>query len=252
MILDTASLSTSFIHRRDPRLRICCAAVASVVALIIMNWLWLALLTALTLALCLAARVPGRVLFSRLLAVNAFMLSLLILLPWGVPGNPLFQIGAFTYSQAGLMQAGRIVLRGNAILLLLTALIGTMEPHTFGHALRRLGIPAKLTNLLLFTIRYIAVMEDEYRDLRRAMTVRAFRPRLNLHTLRSIGYLVGMLLVRALDRSERINEAMKCRGFLGRFPSLARYRFRWSDAAFGCAVTLTLAALLWGDWTHPL
>lgn len=251
MILDTASQSTSFIHRRDPRLRICCAAVASVAALALVNWQWLGLFMVLAFMLCLAAQVPGWLLVKRVAALNSFMLTLLVLLPWSVPGTALFHVGALAYSREGLIQAGRIVLRGNAILLVLTASISTMEPHAFGHALRRLGVPAKLTNLLLFTIRYIAVMEDEYRDLRRAMTVRAFRPRLNLHTLRSIGYLVGMLLVRALDRSERINEAMKCRGFLGRFPSLIRYRFRWTDAAFGGAVTLTLAALLWADRVYP-
>ena len=81
-----------------------------------------------------------------------------------------------------------------------------------GHALGHLHVPRKLAHLLLFTVRYLDVLDREYRRLRAAMKVRSFRPRMSLHTYRAYGYLVGMLLVRSFDRSERMLAAMKCRG----------------------------------------
>jgi cobalt/nickel transport system permease protein len=56
--------------------------------------------------------------------------------------------------------------------------------------------------------------------LRIAMRVRGFRPGSNRHTWRSLGYLVGMLLVRSLERAERVRAAMLCRGYTGQFPAL--------------------------------
>jgi cobalt/nickel transport system permease protein len=197
--------------------------------------------------LTMAAAVSLRALVVRLITVNGFMLMLVVLLPWSLPGESLIQLGGFNYSREGLHEALIIVVRGNAILLILTVFIGTMEPHTFGHALSRLRVPEKLTMLLLFTIRYIAVLDREYRQLRRAMTMRSFRPTLNGHTLRTIGYLTGMLLVRALDRSERINEAMRCRGFTGHFPVWRTGHLRLADWCFAAAFCVFMAAFWIAD-----
>ncbi len=70
----------------------------------------------------------------------------------------------------------------------------------------------------------------EYRRLRLAMRARGFAPKTDRHTLRTFGFLVGMLVVRAAERSERVLDAMRCRGFDGRFHALATTRFALADA----------------------
>ena len=106
-----------------------------------------------------------------------------------------------------------------------------------------------LIHLLLFTVRYIDVLHREYLRLAAAMKVRAFRPRMNLHTYATYGNLVGMLLVRSLDRSERILAAMKCRGFQGHFYLLDHFtcsrRDLWFAVASSCIVALLVAAECW-------
>ena len=77
---------------------------------------------------------------------------------------------------------------------------------------------------------------------------RGFRPRLDRHTYRSLGYLVGMLLVRSFDRAERILAAMKCRGFQGHFFILDHFAFGRRDAAFCVAATVLVFALLAMEW----
>ena len=143
------------------------------------------------------------------------------------------------------MRACVIALKGNILILVFTAFVSTMEPVTFAHALERLQVPSKLTLLLLFTIRYLSVLDEEYKRLRGAMAMRVFTPSFSVHTFRSLGHLVGMLLVRSLDRSERIHDAMKCRGFRGIFPSFHDFRLRYRDGAFASAIGLMLVSCWW-------
>jgi len=173
-----------------------------------------------------------------------------LLLPFSVPGEAAFYLFGWPASWAGIAQAGAIALKANAIVLMLLALVGSMEPTALGHALVRLRVPELLVHLLLFTVRYIAVVDGEYRRQRRAMTMRAFRPGTNWHSLRSLGYLIGMLLVRALERSERILQAMKCRGFTGRLPLLSDMRFRRHDALFTALLVPMLVGLLALEGLH--
>ncbi|MBB4264866.1 cobalt ECF transporter T component CbiQ [Roseospira visakhapatnamensis] len=213
-----------------------------------------ALLMALTLAgaALLAARLPAGPTLRRMAMMDGFIVFMLVLLPFTMPGDPAFWVFGWPASWAGLERAAAIALTANAIVLMLLSLVGSLEPTTLGHALARLRCPERLVHLLLFTVRYITVVEDEYRRLRRAMKTRGFRPRTNGHTFRSLGYLIGMLLVRALERSERILQAMKCRGFTGRLPLLDDLRYGPRDVLFigttvpALGLLLTLDALYVG------
>lgn len=104
-------------------------------------------------------------------------------------------------------------------------------------------MPPTLISLLIFTVRYIDVLHQEYQRLRAAMKARGFRPRNNRHTYRTFGHLVGMMLVRAVERSERILDAMKCRGFNGQLPLLDKLAFSANDVAFSLAIGATLIGL---------
>jgi cobalt/nickel transport system permease protein len=101
--------------------------------------------------------------------------------------------------------------------------------------------------LLLFAVRYLGVLEAEYGRLRAAMRARAFRPRTDAHTLRSLGHLVGMLLVRSAERAERVMAAMRCRGFTGRLYVLDDLRWRAADSVVAAGLALAIAALVGVD-----
>lgn len=200
-------------------------------------------------ACCIYAHTPGRMLLRRLIPLNIFTAALLLTLPFATPGAALLTVGPLSYSSEGLVQATHIALKANAIAIALTGLIGGVDPASLGQALQRLRMPAKLTHLLLFTARYLSVMHLEYARLRRAMSARAFRPAFGPHTLRGLGYLAGMLFVRAFDRSERIHAAMLCRGFNGRFPVAGPRPLTRADHLFGSLATLVLIGLAVGSWT---
>ena len=237
------------IHRADPRLRVVVAVAMAVVVAMAERFDVLAMALAAALLGLVLAGLPSGAVLKRIVPLNAILLALLGLLPLTTAGTPLVTIGPLDFSREGLLLGMTIVLKGNAIVLSLIVLLGTLDAATLGHALSHLRVPDKLAHLLLFTVRYLDVLRRESLRLRVAMKARGFRPRMNVHTYRSFGHLVGMLLVRSLDRSERIVAAMKCRGFRGRFYLLDHFHFSWYDLPFGVASTAVLLLLILVEWT---
>jgi len=240
-----------YISRIDPRARIVAAVVFSLTTAEVCGFTALGIALSATMLTGVFSGLPVTILLKRLLPLNALMLLLAILLPFSLPGKPLAIIGPFCLSQDGLLLVAKIALKGNAIVLAIIVLIGTMEVNTLGHALRHFRVPESLSHLLLFTVRYLDVLHREYLRLRTAMKIRGFRPRMDRHTYRSFGNLLGMLLVRGYDRSERILAAMKCRGFQGRFYLLDHFIFQSRDLYFSLASVLLLLTMLAAEFLWP-
>lgn len=231
------SAPRGWLSRLDPRARILAAVGFALLVAALHHWLPLTLALLGAVGVMVAGRLPFGQTLRRMVMMDGFIVIMLLMLPFTVPGEALFTLWGLTASVQGLHQALVIALKANAVVLCLMTLVGSMEPSTLGHALARLKAPERLIHLMLFTVRYIDVIHQEYQRLRIAMKARGFRPRNSLHTYRTYGYLIGMLLVRALERSERILDAMKCRGFTGRLPLLDQFAYRRLDR---------IAGALWG------
>jgi cobalt/nickel transport system permease protein len=248
MVCETFSNADTIIHRLDGRVRLLAAAGLSVATALAGRFDALAIALAAGTCLAVAARLPAGPVLKRLRSLNLFMLVLWVALPLSMPGEVLLRLGPLAASREGLVRAAAITLKANANVLMLTALLSTLEPTALGAAMGRIRVPNKLIHLYFFTVRYIDVLHHEYERLRRAMRVRGFRPGVNRHTYRSVGYLVGMLLVKSFDRSERIVAAMKCRGFDGRFRAVDARPMAGRDVAFAAAAVAATALLGWLQW----
>jgi cobalt/nickel transport system permease protein len=78
--------------------------------------------------------------------------------------------------------------------------------------------------------------------------VRGFRNRANLQSYRTIGQVAGTLLVRSHERSERVGQAMGCRGFDGEFRSLSEFRTTSLDVLVFTTITGAIIALGAWEW----
>lgn len=248
--LNGSSHSPNVVRVIDPRARIIASVLFAVTVVALHQFMALAAAVGISVMVMLAARMPKGRTLKRMIAMDGFIIFMLAMLPFTVPGEPMFHVFAFPASWEGFYQALRIALKANAIVLMLMALVGTMESTTLGHALYRLRTPEALVHLLMFTVRYIDVLHQEYQRLRIAMKARGFRPQNSRHTYVSFGYLVGMMLVRALERSERVLAAMKCRGFSGRIYIIDHLTFGARDAWFAVVGGLTLAVLIYLEWAY--
>ncbi len=252
MLLEPFANGSSLPYRLDPRCRIVSALLFSLVTAIASRWQPLAVALATALLLLAVARLPARQVGRRLVLANAFILCVWLLLPFTHAGTPLVAVGPLTATVEGVRLAARITVKANAILLAFIALVATMPVATLGHALRRLAVPDKLVHLLLFTSRYIHVMEQEYQRLHNAAVIRGFRPRTDWHTYKTYAYLVGMLLVRSLARAERVHDAMLCRGFQGRFFSLRPFAVNRRDIVAVTMMVLVVGGMVWLEWLRTI
>ncbi|MEW6113644.1 MAG: cobalt ECF transporter T component CbiQ [Thermodesulfobacteriota bacterium] len=238
------ALGDSIIHRLDPRAKIIAAAAFSTAVALNTSLAVTGAALTIPVLLVLAARMNLRAVLRRLLIVNSFVFLLWVFLPFTYPGHVLWSAGPMHIHKEGLLFAALITLKSNVIVLTLMALLGTSPVFHLVHALSHMGVPEKLVHIFFFCFRYVHVIHQEYHRLIDAMKIRAFRPRTNLHTYRAYAYLVGMLLVRSFDRSLRIMEAMRCRGFNGKFYILHHYNMRQTDYLVTATSLLLSSSLL--------
>ncbi|WP_316859697.1 cobalt ECF transporter T component CbiQ [uncultured Cohaesibacter sp.] len=234
----------TWIRGLDPRVRILVIFAYSICVIQLTSLPLLAFSLLLSLILMVKAQLQFWASVKRVAMMDSFIIFILVMLPFTTPGVELFSIWGFSASYEGVHQAVVVLLRANAIVMASLTLLGTLDPATFGHALARIHVPERLVHLLLFTIRYIEILHDEYRRLRTAMKCRAFSPSNSWHTYRTFGYLVGMLLIRSFERSERIMKAMKCRGFNGQFHLLQEFDYSRSDYVFSAIAAAVMVAML--------
>lgn len=237
MLEEPFSSGTSPMHRLDPRCKIL-AAVCSAIPTALMQHMESALAAfAISLLLMGLARPPAGPLMRRMALVNLFMALLWVFLPFSTPGTPLANFGPLTATAEGIRLAALITLKSNAIILTFIALIATSTVTATGSALSSLHVPDKLALLFLFTWRYIHVIAQEYERLCTAAKIRGFIPGTNMHTYRTYANLAAMVLVRSWDRAERVNSAMRLRGFSGTFRTLHEQRLHLPDIATALMLT---------------
>jgi len=236
----------SLIHRTDPRFRLLCAGLLTIPAALLQSIDQSLASLGMGIILVFIAKLPAGLSLKRLAMVNLFILFLWFFIPFSTPGTPFWSAGPFTATTEGLILATLITIKSNGIVLTLMALIGTIKIQDLGPAMQQLRVPNKLCHILLFTYRYIFVIYQEYQTMRQAMAARGFKPKTDSHTYRTYAWLVGMLLVKSWDRAERVHGAMRCRGFRGRFYSLAAFTTSRKDYVFlaGCLIaTIAIQSL---------
>ena len=248
MIEEPFAIGQSWIHRIDPRSKIIYAAIYSTAVAVSSGFPTLTVSFGFSILLIGLARLNLTAVFKRLSVVLGFIVLIWITLPLTTEGDSLIDIGSLTLSVQGIHLSARITIKSMTILITLMALIATMTIPTLGHSLNRLHVPGKIVQLLVLTYRYIFVFEDEYQRLLRAAKVRGFRPGTNIHSYKTYAYLIGMLLVRAWARAERVHQAMRCRGFKGKFYALERFPSGPQNRVFVTSMTFLVAVLVFLEW----
>jgi len=235
---------TAPLDRIDARVRCAAALVLVLVTTVVAAPAALAGTAAVALGFAALARLRAKRLAARLAHVEGLVLVLIVIVPFSVPGEPVARVLGLTVTAEGLARAAALAVKVNVCLLLTLALVGTLEPTRLGRALAGLGVPDRLVHLLLFLIRYLDLARHDVARLVEAVRARGFRPRFSRRTWRALAQAAGAVLVRAIERAERIEEAMRCRGFTGRLPRPRSTPLAAIDFAAGGGVALVASGLL--------
>ena len=238
--------TASFLGKLDPRWKLA-AVLLPCLAISLLEYLPAAAL-ALLLALILVfvARLPLSWYLARIGGVALFMVWFVILLPWLIPDTkPGLSIGPLHLSY-GLALALLLCSKAFAIVSLIMVHLATTPLPATLKAAHALYMPGLVVQVALLSYRYIFVVAGEFTRLRTALRVRGYRNRADRHSYRTIGQVSGTLLVRGYERAERVGQAMRCRGFDGRFRALHEFRTTTPDVCFFLTLVAMAAGLfLW-------
>ncbi|OJV97251.1 MAG: cobalt ECF transporter T component CbiQ [Microbacterium sp. 67-17] len=188
-------------------------AFAAVVVATPRDWfLAFAVYALLVFSALVIARVPPRVVARRMTIELPFVVFAL-LLPFIATG-PTIEVGPFTLAVEGLWGAWALLAKATLAVGAATVLISTTEPRRMVQALGQLRLPAVLTSIIGFMIRYLDLIVEETRRMRIARESRGFRAR-GLASWRIIAQAAGSVIVRSHARGERVHLAMLSRGGAG-------------------------------------
>lgn len=240
----------SLLARTDSRLKLV-GALSLILVLTALQQIMIIL--ALDLFLICIAFSLGRLTVKQYLSAFARILpfALIVILPlvFWVPGNVIggisTPVGRLTLTQEGLIRSAIIGLRFWGAATIGITVISTTSWEKTLWALRRLGVPGLILEIIQFTGRYGTLLVEEMENLRRAQRNRGFVMGKNLwnrETVRAVGQVLGVLVIRSYDRAERVYRAMLARGYTGEIYLLEERSL--TVGQFGSAGLLLLFSLV--------
>jgi cobalt/nickel transport system permease protein len=236
------------LRRLDPRWKLAALVLGAGVVAALRTLPAAVLALAGAVLLVAVSRLPWRWYLGRLGALGLFLLLFVVLLPFLLDGpGPAWDLGPVRFSVHGLMVALLLCCKGLAIVSLALVGLATQPFDATLKAFHALLVPGLVVQILMLTYRYTFLLAEELGRLRIALRVRGYRNRGNLHSYRTIGHVAGTLLVRSYERAERVGQAMRCRGFDGRFRSLVAFRTQWADVAAFLLIIVSAGGLFAWD-----
>jgi cobalt/nickel transport system permease protein len=211
--MDAISRQDTFVHRMDPRIKVLTTLVFIVCVVSFGKHEISALIPFLVypLFLVVLGNLPVAYLLRKVMLAAPFAVLIGIFNPL-LDQEVLLQVGPIGMS-GGWISFFSIMLRFMMTVGAALILIATTGYHAVCMALEKMGVPQVFVVQLLFLYRYLFVLVDEASRMVRARSLRSFQGK--GMGIRVFGSMAGHLLLRTLDRAQRIHLAMLCRGFDG-------------------------------------
>ncbi|MBU1044490.1 MAG: cobalt ECF transporter T component CbiQ [Candidatus Omnitrophica bacterium] len=228
--MDTLAQGDSWLHQLDPRAKLI-TTLLFIIAVVSFGkytiWAFIPFFL-YPVFLIAAGGLPGGYLFKKVLLVSPFAILLGIFNPL-IDREIILHIGTIGISGGWISFLSVLIRFVLTVIgaLLLVALTGF---NSVCEALRKLGVPKPFVIQLMFFYRYLFVLTDEAQRMERARALRSFHS--GFMKYRTFVSVIGYLLLRTLDRAERIYYAMCCRGFDGQIHRLTSLKSRSRDFSF--------------------
>ncbi len=235
------------LHRMSPEVKLVAAfGFVGAVAVTPREAVWaFALYGAALLVLLRLGRFRPGFVAARMLAVLPFVLFAFVI-PFVAGGDKVDVLGV-AVSRDGLWSMWNILAKATLGITTSILLAGTTDVPDLLRGMSRLRVPATLTAIAGFMVRYLAVIADELRRMRVAMTARGYDPRW-LWQARPIATSAGALFIRSYERGERVHQAMLARGYTGSMPDLDQRRAGRGEWAAGASMVVAAAAVAAVAW----
>jgi cobalt/nickel transport system permease protein len=233
------------LHRWEPRLKLVGLLVMVTAFSLVRDLRLLPAMLLVTALLYAISSIPPGFLWARLRTPGVFLLVLAVLLPFLSGPTVIYRWGPVALRKEGCLAFVLVVTKFVSILTTSLVLFGSAPFLTTIKAMRALRLPTILADMVLLSYRYIFEIGGDLARMETAMRLRGFRARrLSGRGLYAVASLVGSILVRSYERSERIYKAMILRGY-GQAPRLEdEFEVRSGDVVAFAVVLLIGAAFI--------
>lgn len=202
------------LHRWDTRYKLIGLMVLIFAFAFVRDLRMLPAMVVVTCAIFITSRLPASFMATRLRYPSLFLLVLVLILPFISGHTVVMSIGPLYVRQEGLISVLLIATRFLCILTIGLVIFSTAPFLTTVKAMRALGLPAILTDMILLAFRYLYEIGDDLQRMRISMKLRGFRAkRFGIHSMGILASLGGSILVRSYERSEWVYKAMILRGY---------------------------------------
>ncbi|QDZ39218.1 cobalt ECF transporter T component CbiQ [Euhalothece natronophila Z-M001] len=160
------------------------------------------------------SRLPLRFVLSRFRYPGLFIATVILVLPLVSGETVIWELAGIAVRQEGLLSVLLIVTRFACILTISLVLFGTAPFLSSIRAMRSLGLPPIIVDMTLLAYRYLESFGETLTTMQRAMKLRGFNAhQFNRRNARLFASLIGSLLVRSYEQSQRVYQAMILRGY---------------------------------------
>lgn len=207
----------SLLSRWDPRYKIVGLTGLVLSFAFVQDVRLLPLMLSTVILLIVTSRLPLSFIVRRVRIPIVFMVFFVLIMLFAQGETILLSLGPLAVRQEGFHSALLVSARFFCIVVTVAVLLGTSSLSSILMASRALKAPPLMVDMAALLVRYLRVVGDDFRRMRRAARVRGFRgDRFRPSTLKTLAWLMGSLLLHSHDRSERIHRAMILRGYGGK------------------------------------
>ena len=222
----------------DPRAKAIAALAAIIGVAFIRSLPVLALITAVSLGLAVASRIPLAPLLKRVwLSVPLFVGTLVLpaLLNVVNPGKEIFVFWHsphLSVTVPGALIAFTLVFRVGTAVTIATLLTMTTRWNDLLYALQSLALPRLFLSVLAMTYRYLSVMLQSANEIFVARKSRTVGRVSNSEGRQFVGTSVGTLFTKTMTLAEEVHSAMVSRGYTGAVHTMTRLSWTPKDSLF--------------------
>lgn len=218
-----------YLRRIHPLIRLIIPFILVIPFLVLEDFYLTITILFITLIIDLLLRVNFITIFSRLKIVIPFVFLITIFIPFYVGETVYyrFPIGITIY-QEGLNLAFLLSLRIFGALYIFMSFFSTLTYSEFIGALTKLRIPSVLIGSLIIMLHYIPILASSNKKILEAQEMRGKKISTYWQNLKTHAYILGKSIVMNMERSEKLYESLKMRGFSGKI-SFAPIKLKASD-----------------------
>jgi cobalt/nickel transport system permease protein len=205
-----------YLNKIHPLIRLILPFILVIPFLIIEDFYLIITIIFSTLIIDLIFRINIVKILSRLKVVIPFVFLITIFIPFYFGETVLLKFNIVIVYREGLHLASLIFLRVFGALFVFMSFLSSLTYSEFIHALTKLRIPSVLLGSLIIMLHYIPILASSNKKILEAQEMRGKKIISYWQKLKTHAYIMGKSIIMNMERSEKLYESLKMRGFSGK------------------------------------